>query len=169
MFFADGPVKIGKLCCLYTQSTFEAVTDGSVQFIKRDGQDFFLEINTSKATFVPNFSNFMRIDQFCYRNRFFQNISDRFGIQDHQISCIKLHWPVGHRLHTFALGPQFCLFCYFQLFLQSHVLSNHSFMALYKCCRHLPRSHPWKMHCCDNKNMSWMQKVHFVVECFLAN
>ena len=58
-------------------------------FIQSDGEDlrFFLVVNTFKAIAnALNFLNFTCVDQFCYGNRF-RNVSDRFAIQGHRISC----------------------------------------------------------------------------------
>ena len=46
----------------------------------------FLKINTFRATFVLNFSNFTCVDYFCDEDQFFQNVNNRFDIQGQQLS-----------------------------------------------------------------------------------
>ena len=55
----------------------------------------FLEINVFKATFILDFSNFTSVDPSCYKDLFFRDVSDRFTIQEHQISLRGPH--LDHR------------------------------------------------------------------------
>ena len=59
----------------------------------------FLEINDFKVAFIPNFSNCTFLNQFCYEDQFFRDVSDRFAIQGHRL------YGAGHTCNPFS-GPQ---------------------------------------------------------------